>query len=644
VHPGDRYHLSSIKIEGTDELKFSDISGDLESKQANFFGGIPVFRTLPLIGGYARGVTSNSYMRSDRETIQAKMANLGYRSARVDSKIIKHQASQTAELVFTVNQGQRYTVAQVEFNGNQIMTEPELTELVPLKKGAAFSPELAGQGAQDIRNNYAKQGFLGTKALYRIEDTGPTSVRLIYDVTEGTRSVVAQIAINGQTKTNVASIGRFLDFKPGDILTPDAIRRSQRELYSTGAFSEIDIHHAPVPGADDDRARQVNVQVSEAKPLIFVYGLGYSTGEGPEGLIQLTDTNMFGRVDSASIRLRMSRVEQFGQLQYTDLHAFGTKWDATVSVFYDRNSDLATFVQPRLASGGSVSATSIPGFGIDRLAAFIQMERKLTAKTSVRVRYNFENARLFNTQDIPIQEIAPGEQSIRLGVISLGFTHDSRNSALNPTNGQLFSFEHSIAYSALGGDVSFNKFFGQYQRYYQLPKRTPLLKNSVLAFAGRVGLSAPFNLGSGPLTSAQTELPIPERFFAGGPTTLRGFQFDQAGPQGILEPQNPTELPTLVPVGGDALMIYNFELRYPLTKTFWLVPFYDYGNVFAHVSDISFKGMSRTVGLGFRINTPIGPVGVDYGYLLNPPSFVSAQGIILRQPQGVINIRFGQTF
>lgn len=644
VKPGERYRLDEIRIEGTNELNYKEISGDLQSKASSFFGGLPVFRDLPLIGGLARGITSNTAMRSDRETIQSKLADLGFRSAKVDSKLVRNTGNQTAELVFTVKEGPRSTVAEVDFSGNEVLSKSDLAKLVPIKAGKPFSPDQAGQGAQDIRTNYASQGFLEARARYKVVDVEPNKVRLVYDINEGTRSIVSQIAINGQTKTKVDAIARFLDFKAGDILTPDKIRQTERALYSTGAFSEVEIHHTPVPGSDDDRARQATVQVSESKPLIFVYGLGYSTGEGPEGLIQLTDTNMFGRVDSASFRMRISRVEQFGQVQYTELRTLGTKWDTTFSMFYDRNSDLATFVQPRLVNGGSASPTSIPGFGIDRLAAFVQAERKLTPKTSIRVRYNFENARLFNTQDIPIQEIAPGEQSIRLGMISAGLTHDSRNSALNPTEGQLISFEHSIATSFFGGDVSFNKFFAQYQRYHQLPKKTPLLKDSVLAFAGRVGLSAPFNLPKGPLTQAETELPIPERFFAGGPTTLRGFQFDQAGPQGILEPQNSTELPTLVPVGGDALMIYNFELRYPLTKILWLVPFYDYGNVFAHNSDITFKGMSRTVGLGFRINTPIGPVGVDYGYLLNPPSFVSAQGIVLRQPQGVINIRFGETF
>ena len=99
-----------------------------------------------------------------------------------------------------------------------------------------------------------------------------------------------------------------------------------------------------------------------------------------------------------------------------------------------------------------------------------------------------------------------------------------------------------------------------------------------------------------------------------------------------------------MPLGGDAMVILNFELRYPLTKQLRLVPFYDFGNVFKTISDISFGGMTNTIGLGLRLNTPIGPVGIDYGFLLDPPSFTSATGLILKQPRGVIHIRFGQTF
>ena len=645
VQPGQRYDLDDIRVEGTKELGYGDVSADLQSKKASFVGAVPILRNLPLIGGLARGITSNDRIRRDRETIRSRMADLGFRSARITSRIETKPQSEDLVLVFHVDEGPRATVADVTFNGNAVFAASELRDRQALKAGDAFSPTKARETTKNIKTYYGDKGFLDTTAPYTIVDLAEDRVALQYNISEGPRAIVSAIEVTGQTKTREASIRRFFAFKEGDVLTPDLIRRTQRELYATGAFSEVAIRQEPMPGGDPD-ARRVTVRVTEAKPLLTVYGLGFSTDEGPRGLLQLTDTNLFGRANSISLRTRGSFREQLLQLSYTDLRIWSSDWSYTASAFYDRNTNLHTLVQRRLVGGGTT--TNGQTFGINRFVAFLQAERKFSDITSLRFRYSIESSKLINPQNIPIEEIARNEQSIRLGLFSAGLTRDTRNSALNPTKGELISVEHTVAARPFGGNEAFNKFFANYQRYYQFDKMTPGLRDTILALAARIGLAKPFAVrGTGPngtLTDADQVLPISQRFFAGGATTLRGFKFEQAGPQAILEPRNEKELPTLVPIGGDAMVVLNFELRYPLTKTLRLVPFYDFGNVFRRVSDISFGGMTHTVGLGLRLDTPIGPVGIDYGYLLNPPVFTSATGVILRQPQGVIHIRFGQTF
>lgn len=646
IKPGQRLDLDDVRLEGTDQLSIRDVGGDLQSKKASIFGAIPFLKGLPLIGGYARGITSDDRIRHDREVIRSRMADLGFRSARVTSRTDSNSQSPDLILTFHVDEGPRAAVADITFKGNTMVSSTELRKKLSLKDGDAFSPTKARESTRNIKTFYGEQGFLDTTAPYTIIDLAPDRVALQYNVTEGAQAIVAEIEVTGQTKTRETSIRRFFLFNPGTVLTPSLIRRTQRDLYATGAFSEVAIRKEPIAGGNPE-ARKVTVQVTEAKPLLVVYGLGFSTDEGPRGLLQLSDTNLFGRANSISLRMRGSFREELVQLQYTDLRVFSSPWAATISAFYDRNSNLRTFVQRRLVTGGTAPNNG-PGFGINRFVAFLQAERKFSEITSLRFRYSFENSKLFNVQNIPLEEIARNETAIRLGLFSAGLTRDTRNSVLNPTKGQLISVEHSVAARPFGGNEAFNKFFTNYQRYFELPRTTPLLRDTVLAFAARVGLSAPFNIrGSGPngsITEPDRELPISQRFFSGGATTLRGFRFEEAGPQGILEPRNAQELPTLVPLGGDAMVVLNSELRYPLTKQLRLVPFYDFGNVFRKVSDISFGGMTHTIGIGLRLNTPIGPVGIDYGYLLDPPSFTSATGIILRQPQGVIHIRFGQSF
>jgi outer membrane protein assembly complex protein YaeT len=646
VEPGQRYELKDIRIEGTDLLSKGDVEADLQSKEQSFFGGIPFIKNLPLIGGYARGITSDDRIRRDRQTVRSRMRDLGYRSARVRSRLVPEGDPQEVALVFTVEPGVRSTVARVSFSGNAIVASDELLGTVSLEAGDHYSPSAARETTRRIRDFYADRGYLEATAQYSVIDVAPDQVDVMYEVSEGARAEVAEVVIDGQTKTRESSIRRFVAFERGEVLTPDAIRRTQRDLYATGAFSEVVIRPEPVSG-DDPNARKVTVRVTEAKPLLFVYGLGYSTDDGPRGSLQLTHTNLFGRVNTGSLRARVSPREQLAQIQFTDLRPFGTNWATTISGIYNRNSDLRTFVQRNLVEGSTAEDPG-RGFGIDRLTGFIQFERKLSDITSLRLRYSYERSKLFNAENIPLQEIARNAQAIRLGLISLGLTHDTRDSALDPTEGQLISAEHSIAAKALGGSESFNKFFANYQCYKALAPTTPVLRDSVLAFSARIGLAAPFSIeGTGPdgrITRVDRQLHISQRFFAGGATTLRGFRFEQAGPQGVLEPRNANELPTLVPLGGDALVIFNFELRYPLTENLRLVPFYDLGNVFNRVKNISFAGMTHTVGLGLRVKTPLGPVGVDYGRLLDPPSFRTAAGEILRQPQWAFHIRFGPAF
>ncbi|MBX3299655.1 MAG: BamA/TamA family outer membrane protein [Acidobacteria bacterium] len=166
-------------------------------------------------------------------------------------------------------------------------------------------------------------------------------------------------------------------------------------------------------------------------------------------------------------------------------------------------------------------------------------------------------------------------------------------------------------------------------------------------------------------------MPISERFFAGGSTTLRGFDFEEAGPRAVIVPQGTflnssgqqvTLDPFTLPFGGNALAIVNLEARLPISRSLRAVPFYDGGNVFRRAGDIfnppnantSFEKnlralWSHTVGLGFRLRTPVGgELGVDIGYLINPPRFLIPQinnpDAIYKLRQTQIHFRFSQAF
>ena len=328
-------------------------------------------------------------------------------------------------------------------------------------------------------------------------------------------------------------------------------------------------------------------------------------------------------------------------------------------------------------------------------------------------RFSYEDVRLFNLESLVVRPILEPDSKIRLARIGASFVRDTRErcekgllgrslddddepgapgeicryNQVDATRGGFLSVDYAVALRQLGGNVSFNRFQATYRHYYKVSA----LRDTVLAGNMTLGLANLFNPrdrdGNGVIDEIDLTLPISERFFSGGSTTLRGFNFEEAGPRQVVIPLGPFRdsdknivflNPFTVPVGGNALAVVNLEARVPLTKSVQVVPFYDGGNVFRRVGDLFGKEdttpvppgdiiaainnanlrahWTNTVGLGFRLQTPFGgALAVDYGFLLNPPEFLIPQrgpgGVlfdgtpaIFRLHRGNLHFRITQTF
>ena len=218
------------------------------------------------------------------------------------------------------------------------------------------------------------------------------------------------------------------------------------------------------------------------------------------------------------------------------------------------------------------------------------------------VRYNFKNVRLSNLK-VSESELGREDQPRNLSTFSFAFVNDSRDNYLDPEKGFFTSTDFGVTTKLIGSN-DYVTFFSQ-NSYYR-----PLPKSLMVAGSLRLGAAHPYG--------GDLELPISERFFAGGGSSLRGFDTDFAGP---LDPI------TNNPVGGNALVIGSLELRVPVFRFIHLAGFYDTGNVFRTVGDIHFSGFSHTVGLGLRIKTPFGPLRADYGFNLNLSSDLRNRGL-----------------
>ena len=414
------------------------------------------------------------------------------------------------------------------------------------------------------------------------------------------------------------------------------------------------------------------------------------------------------------------RFARYGTNQFAPLSvSVAYQRDSTITRFFRTAIDRGTFgIVQRLDENGN----PIDEFGnqvneptINRFTAAVETQKVLNRRTNTILfgRYSYEDVRLFNLESLILKPILQPDRAVRLSRFGVSFVRDTRErcergllparvslddnekgkpgeicryNQVDATRGAFFSVDYALALRQLGGNISFNRVEANYRRYYKLNS----FRGTVLAGNATLGLANIFNPRdrdeNGVINEIDLTLPISERFFSGGSTTLRGFNFEEAGPRQVIIPEgefhdhngDPIFLnPFTVPVGGNALAIVNLEARVPVTRSLQVVPFYDGGNVFRRVSDLFHKKdntaippgnllaaidaanlrahWTNTVGLGFRIQTPFGgALAIDYGFLLNRVEFLIPQrgaGIdfdgtpaIYRLNRTQIHFRFSQTF
>jgi outer membrane protein insertion porin family len=691
VELGRRFELKDIRLEGTDRISIGDVQSELRSQEATALSFIPLL-------GYGRGYTSRDLIEQDRRTITNRMRDLGYRRATVDVRQGVSINGDNLIITFVVTEGPLTRVAGVEVRGNKIYTEDELKKQIGTIEKAPFSRSQAITDADRIRNHYAQNGYIETDVNMAVVDLPSTGnedqIRLVYEVSEGEKVFINRIVINGNVRTRRESLLEAIPLKPGSALRADEVTESERNLYSTEAFRQVIIRtEAAGETSSGFKKRDVIIDVEELKPRIMNYGFGYSTDFGPLGLFDIRNVNLFGKLRQGGVRLRGSQRQQQVRFEYFDprfrIYRANRFAPLTLSLQYQRDSNVTRFFRSTIDRGnfGIVQRLDPEGkpideFGnrigeptINRFTFGAETRRGFgrEEKNVLFLRYNYEDVRLYNTESLLIAPILRADRAIRLSRLGATFARDTRDNQFDATAGGLLSVDYNVALKPLGGNISFNKFVGSYRRFYKWDKeRHQGIKGTVFAAGVTVGLANMINPqdrdGNGLVDDADQVLPISERFFAGGATTLRGFGYEEAGPRLVIpggifrnnEGEQVTLNPFSVPVGGNALALLNTEMRIPVTNRFQLVTFYDGGNVFRQIGELTGSNISpgqdpnlradwtNTVGLGLRVKTPFGPIAVDYGYLLNQPVFVVPPGAggpaEIRPKRGQIHFRFGQAF
>ena len=618
---------------------------------------------------------SRRLLDSDLLSMKSLYAANGFLSASVTGTTPAANQQKGGELLVKINidEGKQTLVAGLKIEGNQSISEEELRENLGSLPGQPYSEISVASDRDNILALYFNQGFPNVSFSWSAEPAAsePTEneasgvvhqgssksdvntanaeraqpMNLVYKIQEGQRVIVRRVLLAGYNHTRPYIIQRQVKLQAGQPLREGDVVASQQRLYNLGVFNRVTIDSQNANGTDPEK--DVVVLVEEAKRYTIAYGGGFEvqrlasttdpTGgqvqAAPRGIFEISKENLTGRADSLSLKIRGSTIQGRALLAYTTPDTLGKANLSTQATGYvEKTQDINTFTQTRYEGN-------------------LQLTDQISPRSSWLFRYAFRKVTLSNL-NIPPQEVPLWNQPTLVSEFSATWYRDTRDNPADAQKGSFNTADVSVAGTALGSSASFIRIFLQNSTY------RPISKNFSFARSIRLGMLVPYASTVSLTFPAPTTpplpqvIPLPERLYAGGGTSLRGFALNQAGPRDSV---------TGFPVGGQAMLILNQELRFPLKLPFIGTKlggalFYDGGNVYSRVSRIALRWsppkpvfqpvypgqppgrfnptqcvynctnelnyFSHTVGFGLRYGTPVGPIRIDLGYELNQAQFV----------------------
>lgn len=621
IHKAGRGKVTSVTYQGNHRFTEKQLNASVNVKKANWLW-------------FSHGAYSQELLRTSVGNLTDTYRAAGYSEATVTPKITRHGTN--IDITFVVEQGPLNRVRSLTIEGNNTMPESQFAPHgLNLGPGKPYSQELVAKDRSLIVANYLTAGYLNAAFRATASQVAgePHELNVTYQISEGPRVIIADVITDGKRLTKQSLINKEVRLSSGQPLSQNRMLTAESRLYNLETFDWAEID--PKSVIIDQTHEDVVVKVHERKRNSIVYGFGFQvlnrggaipsgtvavpglpviglppgfvpsekTYFGPDGTLEYTRRNLWGRAQTLTVSAFAGRLDQRASVAYTDPFFQSSNWHTTASISGEHDEQNPIFT----------AETANLGYQFQLPVGKTVYGRKAS---NIFFRYNLQLTDLSNLL-IP-QLVPPNQLNVVLSSLVANWVHDTRDNVLNATKGIYENYALTISPYWLGSKFSFAQFLEQTSFYKNLHQSGIIWANSV-----RVGLEQAFD-GS--------EVPLSSRFFAGGGSTLRGFPLDGAGPQEIIpacaNPSVPsTCVKITVPRGGNELLILNTELRYPLNfikDGLGLVTFYDGGNVFPSIGFHDFTSLySNNVGIGFRYATPVGPIRIDIGRNLNPVPGIS---------------------
>jgi outer membrane protein insertion porin family len=599
ISEGHKAVVKTIRFVGNTVIKSNRLRREMKTKQNNILG----FLT-------GAGRLNNQQLDSDVQKIKELYQDNGYADVQVTDVKIDRLNNKYVAITIYINEGQQYHVGTVTITGLHVVTEANFRKVIKVTEGKIFSPQKLQKDIKAVEDAYGVAGYADAKVNVETTPGGPATVNLSYKVDEGIQSFVEHINISGNSRTKDKVIRREIVLSPGDVFDTVRVDISKKRLEGLQYFERVDTYASDtaVPGRKD-----LNVVVQEKRTGNLNFGLGFSTTDGLLGFGELSQ----GNFDITNWRTFTGGGQKFRARVQLGTQTKNASVELTEPYFLDQ----------RLAVGGRLffdeynyysDVYNQRDYGFD-----INARKPITNFLSVKLDYTIQKIQIYDIQTSSISPelldlIRLGDENNLESRATLGFTYDTRDSAFLTRKGTRVDLSTYTAGGFLGGTVQVYGLDVDVSQYFHLPYDTILLLN------GEVASVVNWN------SSPNTIVPVFDRLYTGGANTLRGFRFRDVGPKDFEGD----------PVGGNTLVRYTIEYTIPIIERVRFAVFYDAGYV--NPGSWSFSpqkvvppgappgkfsgGFNQDIGVGVRLDLPIGPIRLDYGYPIQEDDFSSKSG------------------
>ena len=516
-------------------------------------------------------------LEQDLDKVREYYQNHGF--IDVEIKEVRKDRTPKGPMIITIvlAEGPQYHVRKLTITGYEHSSEKLIRQFLKMKEGSVYSPKQLRDDAKAVADAYGSGGYVDLEITPEGTPAGPALIDVHYTIQEGARSFVNRVNIEGNTRTKDKVLRREVLVAPGDVFNTVRVDTTKKRLENLGYFAKVETYpeETDIPGRKD-----LTILVQEKRTGSLSFGGGFSTVDKLVGFAELTQGNfdMFnwpsftGGGQKFRLRLQYGTERKDFILAITEPYLFDRRLSLTGQAFFTEANYLSAQYDQR-------------NYGIQ-----FELRKPINAYMYASLGYILQDVDIFNVDPTASPFIQSQAGTTLESKIISSLVYDSRDNPLLSRRGQRITFSPAIAGGFLGGDVQVYALDLEGSQYFHLPWDTILLINGEIATVNQWG--------------AGTQVPIYERLFLGGSNNLRGFPFREVGPQDS----------NGEPIGGQSMARATVEWTFPIIEKARGALFYDTGFVNSSAWSFGFDHMASDIGIGLRLDLPIGPLRLDYGY------------------------------